>query len=503
MLEAAGGPHLRARRPPFLTRADAALLVGITAAAAAIRFSTLGVQSLDHDEAVTALRVLQPTLGGTLHVVAHLERSPPLYYILAWIWAKPLGFGIGPVDLRALSAILGTLTVPVAFLAARELASTRAGLIAAVLVALNPYLIWYSQEARSYGLMVLLSGLSLYLFARALRRPSPAAMALWAGASAVALCSHYFAAFIVLPEAAWLLLATRPRRWALAAATAVGATGLALVPLALTQEGSERQNQFRANPVIHRAGEVLLNLTSSAGAAPALRVTAAVVEAGLALIAVVLVRRYAAGEERRGAAIAVSVAAAAFALPLLLAYAGVDFVDPRNMIGVLVPLLVAAAIAFGTRFAGGRGILVAAAAALAFAAVVVRVNVDSSVQRTDWRDAAAAIGQSKVGRAIVMPRLGVVPIRYYLHEGRPFQLMAPPVAIRILDTLAAGSPSRPPDHGFRRTSVRRVAGEFSLSTFQVSRPTKVTARELQRQDLIGEPSRAMLTGTPRRHPVPQ
>src|SRR5881392_3855075 len=50
-------------------------LLAITTIAAALRFSTLGVQSFSHDDAVTAVRVLQPALGATLQVVSHLERS--------------------------------------------------------------------------------------------------------------------------------------------------------------------------------------------------------------------------------------------------------------------------------------------------------------------------------------------------------------------------------------------------------------------------------------------
>ena len=43
-----------------------------------------------------------------------------------------------------------------AYLAARELVYRRPiALLAAAFVALNPYLVWYSQEARSYALMVL------------------------------------------------------------------------------------------------------------------------------------------------------------------------------------------------------------------------------------------------------------------------------------------------------------------------------------------------------------
>src|SRR5919204_4501936 len=150
-----------------MTRRQAWLLVGIIAAAAAVRFATLGHQSYDHDGAVTAGRVLHAGLGKTLDLVNNSERSPPLYYVLAWLWSKL--FGTGEVGLRSLSALFGTLTVPAAYLAARELASRRAGTIAAGLVAVNPYLIWYSQEARSYALFALLSAWAFYFFARALR----------------------------------------------------------------------------------------------------------------------------------------------------------------------------------------------------------------------------------------------------------------------------------------------------------------------------------------------
>ena len=153
-----------------MARRQTWFLAGIIAAAAVVRFATLDHQSYDHDEAVTAWRVLQSDLGGTLSVVADSERSPPLYYLLAWLWSKL--FGTGEVGLRSLSALIGTLTVPAAYLAARELSSARAGLIAAALVAFNPYLVWYSQQARSYALVVLFIAWGLYFFARCLSDPS-------------------------------------------------------------------------------------------------------------------------------------------------------------------------------------------------------------------------------------------------------------------------------------------------------------------------------------------
>jgi mannosyltransferase len=235
-----------------MTRGSAWALASITLIAALIRFLVLGHQSYDHDEAVTAARVLQPGLAGTWDAIVHGERSPPLYYLLAWVWSKV--FGTGAVGLRSLSALFGTLTVPVAYRAAVEFGRPRAGLIAAALVALNPYLVWYSQEARSYALFVLFSAVALVYFARSVRAPSRTSLTLWVVASALALVSHYFAVFLIGPQAVLLLLADQRRRGTIAAVAAIAALGLALVPLAVAQEGSDRRNGFTQLSVAGRAG---------------------------------------------------------------------------------------------------------------------------------------------------------------------------------------------------------------------------------------------------------
>ena len=68
------------------------------------------------------------------------------------------------------SALAGTAAVAVAYLIGVEVAGRRVGLITGALTALNPALIWYSQEARSYELFVLLAGLTGLFFLRARRR---------------------------------------------------------------------------------------------------------------------------------------------------------------------------------------------------------------------------------------------------------------------------------------------------------------------------------------------
>src|SRR5205823_4413733 len=105
----------------------------IVALAAGLRFATLGLQSYRYDEAVTALRVIHPSLFSTFSAVPHSESSPPLYYVAAWFWSR--AFGTGEVGLRSLSAIAGTASIAVIYFATATLTTRRAGLIAAAIVA--------------------------------------------------------------------------------------------------------------------------------------------------------------------------------------------------------------------------------------------------------------------------------------------------------------------------------------------------------------------------------
>ena len=102
-----------------------------------------------------------------MDAVGFSESAPPLYYALAWVWTQVTG--TGEFGLRSLSALAGVATVPVAYLLGAELRGRRAGLMAAALVAVNPMLLWYSQEARAYALLVLLCAALA-----ALLRPRPA-----------------------------------------------------------------------------------------------------------------------------------------------------------------------------------------------------------------------------------------------------------------------------------------------------------------------------------------
>ena len=125
-------------------------LIALTAFGAALRFHRLGSQSYWGDEDGT-IYWARGSIKGLIVGTSYKEATPPLYFVAAWMWAKV--FGLGEIGMRSLSALAGTATIPVVYLAGRTLASRTAGLIAAAFAATSPLLVWYSQEAR--GLRVL------------------------------------------------------------------------------------------------------------------------------------------------------------------------------------------------------------------------------------------------------------------------------------------------------------------------------------------------------------
>jgi uncharacterized membrane protein len=115
---AAAAPAARVRRGP----APWWPLAALTLLAAALRLSTLDLQSFWYDEAFTPVHVLHPSLWATLRSVVHTENTPPLWYVLAWADSRVLG--TGEIALRLPSALAGIATVPVAW-APRSSRSTR------------------------------------------------------------------------------------------------------------------------------------------------------------------------------------------------------------------------------------------------------------------------------------------------------------------------------------------------------------------------------------------
>ena len=479
---AVDGPPLRLEADA-VTRRVAFALGAIVALGAVVRFGSLGVQSYHHDEVITAMRVIPGSFGEMLHKLKVSESNPPLYYVLAWGWSKV--FGLEEVGLRSLSALFGAATVPVGYLIGRQLDGRRCGLILAAFIALNPMLIWYSQEARSYAVVVFFAALSLLFFLRALdSRGRGRELALWVVFSALALCSHYFAVFPVAIEGGWLLLALRERRrTVLGAVAAVAATGAALLPLLISQVVPKHIGWIEGSPVSPRLWETgvsfLAGETGHVIAEPP-RPGYALVPAIAVAVALALLAWRGTQRQRRGAGIAMVVGLGVIALALVAALAGKDYVIERNLLPALVPL--AAVVALGLSAAPARlSILLAGGLCAYWLAFAIYVTQTPNLQRPDFRVASQEIGPARDRRAIVGWRLAADPVRWYL-PGKAVQVYGGLRAVREVDVLskphAAGAAANLLP-SFRAVEQVR-ADRLTLTRYRAPHLVNLTVKELKR-----------------------
>jgi mannosyltransferase len=190
-----------ARRAKYLRRA-AILLILILAAA--LRFHHIGAQSLWADEGLTA-RILRLPAAEMLGRIRDWEQTPPLYYYLIKPYVAV--FGSAESTLRYPSALFGTLSVFALYCSLRRSFNTVAGLTAAVLLALSPYHIAYSQEARAYALFVLLTIVSCDLFMRVITRRTHNLEVLYILSTALLLYTHLYGIFIVAAQNVAYLIA--------------------------------------------------------------------------------------------------------------------------------------------------------------------------------------------------------------------------------------------------------------------------------------------------------
>jgi mannosyltransferase len=239
---------------------DGAVLGGlllITGLAAALRFYRIGANALWVDEAYSRW-VAGHSVGAIWQLLGRIDDQPPLHYVLMHL-ALPLGDR--EATLRFVSALCGTLTVPLAYWFGSIVRDRSLGLLTALLVAVSPFDVQYSQDARMYPLLALAAAVTMVGLAWLLRwsaastpgrahaggeqetvQPriragSGGAWAAYVLGGAAALWTHYTAIFLIAAAnvtVAWLLLSgtlrkTFLRPWILAQF----AVGCLCVPLCL------------------------------------------------------------------------------------------------------------------------------------------------------------------------------------------------------------------------------------------------------------------------------
>jgi mannosyltransferase len=413
--------------------ADLWILLALTTVAAVIRFLVIDNQSFWADEALTAYET-HLGFGPMLHTVARIETTPPLYFVAIWAWAHV--FGSGEVALRSFSTLAGIALVPIAFLSARELVSRGAGVLAGAFVAVNPFLIWYSQEARAYMLLATLTGASFLWFIRARQDPTRRNLAWWAACSALALMTHFFAGFLIAPEAVWLLCVSR-RRAVIVSVGIVTAAQLAMLPLALIDTSHDAGWIAR----VPRLSRIATMATEWGVSLLNRRVTITDGLLGGAILIVVVAALVVIGGDRRtrsGAKVAAALAAFVWLAPLALGIAGHDYFLSRNEILAFVPLATVVAAACVAPRARVLGAALAIALLAVFSFATLRVQTRPELQRPDWRQVARQLGPTRVPRVVyVADGTTADPLKIYMPHVSWVQPQSRLVRIDEVDVVGA------------------------------------------------------------------
>lgn len=178
------------------------ILVGST-----LRFHLLGAKSLWLVEAFSVM-VARQGFVDFLHTMWWGEANMTLYYFLLRGW---IHLGDSETWLRSLSVLFGLAAIPAIYQLGSRFLNRTAGTVAAILLTINAFHIQYSQELRSYGLLMLLGILSSYAFLSALEEPErKSAWILYVLCSSLAIYAHMFAAFLIAAQ--WLPFLISPSK---------------------------------------------------------------------------------------------------------------------------------------------------------------------------------------------------------------------------------------------------------------------------------------------------
>ncbi|MBI4149373.1 glycosyltransferase family 39 protein [Candidatus Woesearchaeota archaeon] len=159
-----------------------------------LRMYHLDSQSIWFDEAFSIHLARQ----SVMEILMLKEYSPPLYYLIAHEWAAL--FGISEYAIRLLSVMFGVAGIYAMFLFGSLLYDKRIGIFAALFMAVSPLQVYYSQEARTYTLLLLLTLSSMYFYVQFYRERKLRNAILYLICSLLLLYSHAYAVFIVLVQ---------------------------------------------------------------------------------------------------------------------------------------------------------------------------------------------------------------------------------------------------------------------------------------------------------------
>ncbi|MCA9572790.1 MAG: glycosyltransferase family 39 protein, partial [Myxococcales bacterium] len=202
-----------------LTRRQAGwMLAAILLVAAGLRLADLGDRTMGHIEAyVPGIEfpygiaaphpriTLWETLKGSFE-----EPHPPAWYVLNWPWTKV--FGDELFWLRLPSVLAGLLGIWLIYRVAADHLDRTTGVVAAMILAVHGYHVFWSQIARPYSLSPTLALLGTVLLTRAVGDGARRWRLGYAATSLIGLATSYYYWPFFGAQMLWVFLATAGRR---------------------------------------------------------------------------------------------------------------------------------------------------------------------------------------------------------------------------------------------------------------------------------------------------
>lgn len=178
-------------------------------------YNDVPLETLFPHTALGQVFTLQPTTTcpEILHTVSTQSVHPPLFFCLMHRWLQM----VAPLaqswvwKLRALPAMLGVIAIAALYLLNRRAFSPQAGLAGAGLMAVSPFAVYLSQEARHYTLPMLLITLALVCLVemqRDIEQARPFRPLIWLGwiaINGINFYVHYFSLIAFAAQAATLV----------------------------------------------------------------------------------------------------------------------------------------------------------------------------------------------------------------------------------------------------------------------------------------------------------
>jgi mannosyltransferase len=376
-----------------------------------LAFLHIGEKSFWEDEGLSFAYAHQG-VGGLWHTFLHTDANMTLYYVLLHLWLH-LGLSGSESAIRGISATFAVLTLPVIYLLGSRLFGRTAGLVAALVLAVNAFVVEFAQQARSYSLVLLLVTLSSYFFVVELERPSRRSRVGYVIASALAVYAHYFAVFVLIAQV--LTLAAMRRRKALTRqwAEAIGGIMVLCLPAAmLAAHLGPGQIDWIPRPTLAGLWSTAVELAGGGWGLLALGLGAC---AYAGMFAVVTRR----GRWQTGFVLAW------FLMPILLSF-GASYLQTMFFGRYLMVSVPALALATGAGVARlpSRVLAAAAVAALLVLSRAQLAHWYGQGPQQDWRGAAAYVLEREQSgdRAVFVVGGGEAPFEYYAfleHKAQP------------------------------------------------------------------------------------